>query len=353
MDYKRLDEVANIIMGQSPDSDSYNEMGEGVPFFQGNADFGEIYPTTRLWCKRPIKLVDKDTLLISVRAPIGALNFSNGKCCIGRGLAGITSKEDVCIKYIYYCMKSKYNELNRKGTGSTFKAISKVTLAETKIKMVSLTEQRKCVEVLDGINKIIYKRKEQLQELDKLIKSRFVEMFGDPIQNSKQFETIIGENFFKLSNGKTIPAEKRKQTGIPAYGGNGISWYTDDVLFEKDTLVVGRVGFQSGNVHLVYGPLWITDNAMYISKFHVDEYDLTFLCALMEHINFTRFQDAGDLKKITQNPFMQMEYIFPPIEMQHRYSNFVHYIDKLKVVIQNSLSQTQLLFDSLMQEYFG
>lgn len=78
-------------------------------------------------------------------------------------------------------MKSKYNELNRKGTGSTFKAISKVTLAETKIKMVSLTKQRKCVEVLDGINKIIYKRKEQLQELDKLIKSEFIALRGGKI----------------------------------------------------------------------------------------------------------------------------------------------------------------------------
>lgn len=174
-------------------------------------------------------------------------------------------------------------------------------------------------------------------------------MFGDPTQNDKQFETIIGENFFNLSNGKTIPAEKRKLTGIPAYGGNGISWYTDDVLFEKDTLVVGRVGFQSGNVHLAYGPLWITDNAMYISKFHVDEYDLIFLCALMDHIDFTHFQDAGDLKKITQKPFMQMEYIFPPVEMQHHYSDFVHQINKSKVAVQKALDRTQLLFDSLMQ----
>lgn len=72
----------------------------------------------------------------------------------------------------------------------------------------------------------------------------------------------------------------------------------------------------------------------------------------MEHINFTRFQDAGDLKKITQKPFMQMEYIFPPMEMQHRYSAFVRDIDKSKFFAQQSLSKLETLQKSLMQQYF-
>jgi type I restriction enzyme S subunit len=151
------------------------------------------------------------------------------------------------------------------------------------------------------------------------------------LQNDKHFNTIVGTDFFKLSNGKAVPKKKRTTSGIPAYGGNGISWYTDEVLCENDTLVVGRVGFQSGNVHLAKGPLWITDNAMYISTFFVSDYDLVFLCALMEHIDFTQYQDAGDLKKITQKPFMQMEFIFPPIELQREYSAFVEQVDKSKL----------------------
>ena len=112
-------------MGQSPASDSYNEDGDGLPFFQGNADFGELYPEVRIWCNAPTKIVEPETLLISVRAPIGALNFSRERSCIGRGLAGITPMPGIELKYVYYCLKGKNAELNAKGTGSTFKAIDK------------------------------------------------------------------------------------------------------------------------------------------------------------------------------------------------------------------------------------
>ena len=173
------------------------------------------------------------------------------------------------------------------------------------------------------------------------------------MKNDKGFDSKLGSEVFKLSNGRFVPEGKRFDSGIPVYGGNGISWYTDELLFEKDTIVVGRVGFQSGNVHLVGGPLWVSDNAMYISSFYDDGYDLQFLSAVMEHIDFTRFQDAGDLKKITQKPFMQMLYIKPPIEMQQEYNAFVAQVDKSKVAVQAAVEKVQLLFDSLMQQYFG
>ena len=155
-------------------------------------------------------------------------------------------------------------------------------------------------------------------------------MFGDPVTNSKGLVTKKGSDFFTLTNGKFVPERKRRDEGVPAYGGNGISWYTDEILVTHDTIVVGRVGFQSGNVHFATGPLWVTDNAMYISDFNKDQYDLRFLCALMEHINFTRFQDAGDLKKITQKPFMQMSFIAPSIQQQKSFITFVEQVDKSK-----------------------
>ena len=151
----------------------------------------------------------------------------------------------------------------------------------------------------------------------------------------------------------TLPNSKRFSEGIPAYGGNGISWYTDEILCDYDTIIVGRVGFQSGNVHLAKAPLWVTDNAMYISSINSRDCDIRFLCALMEHIDFTRYQDAGDLKKITQKPFMQMQYLMPPMLLQKQYIAFVEQVDKSKVVVQKALDEAQTLFDSLMQEYFG
>ena len=174
-EYKRLDELCYVNMGQSPSSNSYNDCNDGIPFFQGNADFGKLYPTVRLWCNEPTKIVEPGTLLISVRAPIGALNFSAERSCIGRGLAGIVPKDGIDSKYIYYFLKSKKDELERSGTGSTFKAISKGTLAAVKIKVIPEDEQRKVVQVLDKICDIIDSRKQQIEELDTLVKARFVE----------------------------------------------------------------------------------------------------------------------------------------------------------------------------------
>ncbi|MCD7747099.1 MAG: restriction endonuclease subunit S [Firmicutes bacterium] len=186
-----------------------------------------------------------------------------------------------------------------------------------------------------------------------LVKARFVEMFGDPLQNAKGFATRTGAESFKLSNGKFVPEDKRFDEGIPTYGGNGISWYTDDVLCTHDTIVVGRVGFQSGNVHLTHGPIWVTDNAMYISKFHSPEYNLVFLTALMEHIDFTRYQDAGDLKKITQKPFMSMKFIYPPLFLQSQFASFVQAVDREKKRVKGSLGELETLKKALTQEYFG
>ncbi len=193
--------------------------------------------------------------------------------------------------------------------------------------------QSKILKTMKQTTSVLYSRQQQLAKLDELIKARFVEMFGDPYTNSKDYPLKKGESFFKLSNGKAVPESKRLNGGIPAYGGNGISWYTDESLFDADTIVVGRVGFQSGNVHLVKGPLWVTDNAMYMSSCDFSQYNLTFLIELMAHVDFTKFQDAGDLKKITQKPFMQFEYLCPPLSLQNQFSAFVAEVDKSKLLV--------------------
>lgn len=239
-----------------------------------------------------------------------------------------------------------------KTAGAKMPRLSTNVLLEKEIPLPPLDEQRRIAAVLDKVSGLIAKRREQLAKLDELVKARFVEMFGDPIKNEKGFPTITGQDFFKLSNGKFVPENKRFDNGVPAYGGNGISWYTDEILYHNDTIVVGRVGFQSGNVHLAKGPLWITDNAMYISDYDSDKYDLRFLYALMEHINFTRFQDAGDLKKITQKPFMSMEYITPTLKQQQEYVVFVEQTEKSKLTIQQSLDKLEVLKKALIQQYF-
>ena len=254
-------------------------------------------------------------------------------------------------KYLYYfCVNYDFERLN---TTVTIPSLTKANLLNVEIPLPPLEEQRRIAALLDRVSDLIAKRRAQLDKLDLLVKARFVEMFGDPVKNDKGLPTMMGQNFFKLSNGKFVPENKRLDSGIPAYGGNGVSWCTDEILCKENTIVVGRVGFQSGNVHFVKGPLWITDNAMYISNYNTRKYDLFFLYVLMEHIDFTRFQDAGDLKKITQKPFMSMEYIMPTLSRQREYVAFAKQINKSKLTLQQSLDKLETLKKALMQQYFG
>ena len=258
-------------------------------------------------------------------------------------------------QYLLHYLKSDITltYIKALATGSVRDNLKFSILQEFPINLRPIEEQRKIASILDRIDRVIALRKEELETLDNLVKSRFIELFGDPLKNDKGLPMVSGEELFKLSNGKALPNSKRFDEGIPAYGGNGISWYTDGILCDYDTIIVGRVGFQSGNVHLAKAPLWVTDNAMYISSINGEECDIRFLCALMEQIDFTRYQDAGDLKKITQKPFMQMHYLMPPISFQKQYIAFVEQTDKSKLAVQKSLEELEILKKSLMQQYFG
>lgn len=349
-----LNAFCALTMGQSPDSESYNIEHNGFPFYQGNADFGRIHPMVRVWCSAPKKLAKAGDILISVRAPIGALNIADCDCCIGRGLAAITP-DATCVDtmFLFYALYASAAELQRRGTGSTFKAISKNALSNLLLPSYCLEEQKEISAVLQQVDHLISLRQRQAEKLDELVKARFVEMFGDPVLNTRRLPSVSGTSLFKLSNGKAVPAEKRFDSGIPAYGGNGISWYTDEALINTDTLVVGRVGFQSGNVHFVYGPLWITDNAMYVTWYRKELICLRFLNQLMKRVDFSRYQDAGDLKKITQKPFMKFEYILPSMNLQMEFVNFMDSVNCEKERIQRSAALLETLKRSLMQQYFG
>lgn len=212
----RLEEICAINMGQSPDSSTYNEDGNGLPFFQGNADFGEIYPAVRMWCSEPTKIAREKDILISVRAPIGALNIANCECCIGRGLAALTVNEDICAQeYLWHALSGKVDELNSKGTGSTFKAINKKTLSETEIPLPPIDEQRKIAAILDKVSDLIAKRQQQLDKLDEMIKARFMEIFGDSETNTKNWRVLPMSKICSVGSSKRIYQSEQSSSGVP------------------------------------------------------------------------------------------------------------------------------------------
>ena len=127
-DYKKveLSTLASITMGQSPNSKSYNDNGEGLPFFQGKADFGDKYTIVNHWTTSPTKIANKNDVLMSVRAPVGPVNISSVDCCIGRGLCAINAiKNKTNNEFLYNTLNAMQYELSHMGSGSTFKAINK------------------------------------------------------------------------------------------------------------------------------------------------------------------------------------------------------------------------------------
>src|SRR3989344_6758689 len=148
---KKLGEVCEINMGQSPASSTYNSNQNGLPFYQGKKDYGEKYLTPRVWCSNPIKIVEARDILISVRAPVGALNIAKEKSCIGRGLAGLRAKKELEQNFLFRYLQLKEKDISALGTGSTFTAISKKHLENLEIPLPPIAEQKKIVARLEGL----------------------------------------------------------------------------------------------------------------------------------------------------------------------------------------------------------
>lgn len=145
MKTKRLIDCCTIVAGQSPESKYYNTEGIGLPFFQGKADFGELYPTVRVYCTQPTKIAEKDDILLSVRAPVGPTNLAPCRVCIGRGLTAIRPSEELLTRYVLLFFRYFEAQLASKGTGTTFKAITQDVVKSLEIPILSLSEQERIV----------------------------------------------------------------------------------------------------------------------------------------------------------------------------------------------------------------
>lgn len=376
----RLDSFCTINMGQSPDSSTYNENKNGIPFFQGNADFGEFYPTVRMWCSKPTKIAHEGDILISVRAPIGALNFANCECCIGRGLASLKANDARCIqKYLWYALESKVGELNAKGTGSTFKAISKSVLSETEIPLPSLEEQRKIAAVLDKVSELIAKRRQQLDKLDLLEKARFVEIFCNPIENANwEFVNMadISTDMRTGPFGSALRHNEFVETGIFVLGidnavENRFTYnhmrYITEEKYEQlkrytvrpgDVIItimgtVGRSAVIPDNI-----PKAINTKHLACLTINRSKAQPMFVCCAFQMHPEIRQQLTGQAKGAIMDGLnltiiKKLSFKLPPLEIQNEFVKFFGATEKTKTIIEESLMKLETIKKALMQEYFG
>ena len=380
MKYVMLKDVCAINMGQSPDSDSYNDNEEGVPFFQGNADFGERYPVTKKWCSAPTKMAAPEDILISVRAPIGAMNYAKEECCIGRGLAALTpNKSKVSLEYIFWLLKGKNTELNSKGTGSTFKAIGRKVLEETKVPDIPLEKQLEYSKILEKVYAVIQCRKLELQMLDDLIKARFVELFGNPDINEKNWNVYKMEQLCEVGSSKRIYQNDQSLTGIPFLrisdlvnrmdtGSKDCDLFIPEELFEKfkkqglvpargDILLTARGTLGRCYIIQAGDEFYFQDGMItWLSKFD-EKITPLYISYLFEMPEFRKqidsLQAGSTVAYLSISMTKKLNVMVPPMELQNQFADFVHQVNKSKLLVQKSLDETQVLFNSLMQKYFG
>lgn len=373
-----LNAFCALTMGQSPDSESYNIEHNGFPFYQGNADFGRIHPMVRVWCSAPKKLAKAGDILISVRAPIGALNIADCDCCIGRGLAAITP-DATCADtmFLFYALYASAAELQRRGTGSTFKAISKNALSNLLLPSYCLKEQKEISAVLQQVDHLISLRQRQAEKLDELVKARFVEMFGDPCEmlhwECKKIEEVadvtVGvvvkpANFYtddrlhgvKAFRSLNIGEMKVKDNDWVYFSEEGNAQNAKSQLHEGDVLVV-RSG--APGTSCVVTKAYEGCNAIDVIIVHVDGIKLNpyYLCAFNNFPHGMRQMLKGvggaAQKHLNVGKYNQMIVAIPPMKLQNEFVLFMDSVDCEKDRIQRSAALLETLKRSLMQQYFG
>lgn len=353
---KKLSEVAEIIMGQSPDSNSYNNTEMGLPFYQGKTEFSDKYigsPVT--WCSSPCRIAEKNDILMSVRAPVGDVNIATEKCCIGRGLASIRPLDGEST-FLFYALKLKKAEIASKGNGSTFKAINKETVHSITIPDVPQELKVKFSMFAEQIDKSKFLLQKILEKLELLKKSRFIEMFDKENKEvslkdcceiharigwqaltqkehmkSGEYVLVTGTDFVNnaINFDSCVYVKKERYEMDPH-----IILKENDILVTKDG-TIGKVAI----VKNLPKPATLNSGIFVIRpdrRFDKDYIAYVFKGPIFEHF-VDSVKTGATIKHLNQNKLVEFKIPVPTLKKQEEFSLFCHHLDKSKLVIQKSL----------------
>ena len=373
---KPLVEIADIVMGQSPPSSTYNDMGQGLPFFQGKAEFGDVYPTIVKYCSSPQRIAEKGDVLMTVRAPVGPVNIAPTRCCIGRGLSAIRAKKNKLDQsYLFYFLKSIESKLSAIGQGSTFSAINRMDIEQLQVHYpTDISTQKKIATILQRTHRLLQKREQANHVTDKIIQSVFLKMFGDLTTNPKGWPLIkLNEVCQKITDGTHV-TPRYVNSGIPFLSVKDIrSGYIDfsdtkfisekqhreltvrskpeldDILYTK----VGTVGIaalvdtKKEFSIFVSVALLKPDSSLVDSKFLRTMMNSQYVKSQAHR----RVKGIGvpDLHLVEIRDF---DIILPPMEMQKRFSDILTRVESLRMSQRESTREINQLFHSLMDTAF-
>lgn len=305
--------------------------------------------------------------------------------CIHDGWLVLRDEQELFDKrFLYYYLSSKttYEKFKSMAVGGVVNNLNSEMVRKVDVPVPSKAEQEDIADLFDKLKSVIDSRKEELQLLDDLIKARFVELFGDPANNEKGFiKAPMGDYMTLLTDFSSNGSYKTLDSGVTMYDEPNFAWmvrttdlesedmtsikYIDESAYELlskskifgGEIIMNKIG-SAGKIYLmpqINMPASLGRNAF---MFRYDErINVKFLYHLLTseygQREIQQYVRGAVTKTITKNDARAVLIIVPPIELQNEFEAFVEQVDKSKVVAQQALDEAQLLFDSLMQKYFG
>jgi len=360
-------------MGQSPPGSSYNQISDGCPFLQGNAEFGVESPTPSYWTTEPRKMARKGSVLFSVRAPIGAVNIANTDYCIGRGLSSVSLHRGD-NKYLYYLLRYLKPSIEQKGTGSTFKSITKTTLEDLVVPLPPLDTQRKIVAILDKAEATQRLRAEADALMQQLVQSVYISIFGDPVSNPQGWDIVSLESVCKkITDGEHV-TPKRTQSGIYLLSARNIKDHEIDLsdvdYIDQDEYnrISKRIIPQKGDVLIscsgsVGRVSQVTDDMKFqmvrsVALIRPDnqKLDSTYLEYTFD-TNYLKAQIAQSVNQssqanLFQNKIRKLRIPVPPMHLQKVFVDVAVRKGRITEKQRLNSTKTQTLYNSLLSKAF-
>lgn len=256
--------------------------------------------------------------------------------------------KDANYRYLYYALKSV--KIPNTGYNRHFK-----WLKEAKIYYPNLEEQSKIVLILDGISSVIEHRQRQLQKLDELVKARFVELFGDPELNPRGLPVLPWNAVFLTTTGKLDSNAMVENGRYPFFTCAKESYKIDSYAFDCEALLLA--GNNAAGIYDVkhYKGKFNAYQRTYVLRLMNEKWSyILFKRQLEDKLQYLQSQSKGtNTRYLTLGILNELRFVVPPVAEQEQFAVFVEQTDKSKVAVQKALDEAQLLFDSLMQKYFG
>ena len=310
-------------------------------------------------------------------AGIGRTTLNPAKSSVIGTMQYLIPKKNVLPEYLFYVVS--YMHLEKYYTGATIPHIYFKDYKNKEFNLDNIEKQLEIIDVLGRCKKVIEARKQELVELDSLTKARFVEMFGNPVTNEKGWnQKQLGEITTKLGSGATPKGGKEayQEDGITLIRSmnvhNGLFEYKelahiseeqatklDNVTIEENDVLLNITGASVARSCVVPSKILPARVNQHVCIIRCNQRIVPeFLNKLLIDDNYQRLlwsiaRGGATREAITKQQVESLKIIVPPIELQNQFADFVHQVDKSKVAVQKALDETQILFDSLMQKYFG